>query len=218
VVQAFYPVAIYSLQDSQTPRTASQSAALPASQRRIEVVVGVVFIVAIVASVVGAIALVFHYATKFGVPDNSKASITSAKTQTAYTNPKYGLTLTLPGEWHRDAISQYEYFCTLSNDDGLAARFRAFFPVINTTLDQYAEGFSYGFQSKGWTLVSDSQIEINGRAAHVLRFKRNSSARDAEVTLMRKWPVMYELLVTGPHDSSAWSSITDALPQSIDVK
>ena len=99
--------------------------------------------------------------------------------------------------------------------EGLTAGFRPFFPVLGSS-DQFVEGFSRVFANQGWTLVSDSRTEIRGRTGHIARFEKNFS--EVELVVVNKGPVMYELLITGSRDSSKWSRITDALPQSIEVK
>jgi hypothetical protein len=73
---------------------------------------------------------------------------------------------------------------------------------------------------QGWTLVTDSPIEINGRAGRTMRLQKNVSGTDEnlQATMVKEWPAIYLLTIIGPRDSSAWSGITDALSQSIEVK
>jgi hypothetical protein len=127
-------------------------------------VVGVILIVAIVAFVLGAGALVYHYVAKFGVPDDSHSSVTVTETQSAsenisitktqtvkmtvtkrqtvYMSPKYDLTLKLPGKWQLIERSRYVNLSTLMSDDGFTARFRPIFATLYTPVDGYAEPFA----------------------------------------------------------------------------
>jgi hypothetical protein len=210
-----YPVAIFTLNDSHTPPRPARSAPVATSESRAVVALGVSLAVIIGAVAISLFALIYSNIVKFATVDNSNSSVTVTEAQTTYTNPKYGVTLKLPAKWEQTDTPRYQDFCRLSGNDGLFARFRPFFPMLASP-DQFAEGFTSAFVKQGWTLVSDSRTEINGRTGHITRFEKNFA--QVEVVVVRKGPVMYELLISGSRRSSEWSRITDALPQSIEVK
>lgn len=210
-----YPVAIFTLNDSRTPPRPPRSAPIATSESRSVVALGVSLAVIIAAVAIGLFALIYSNVVKFATVDNSNSSFTITETQTTYTNPKYGVTLRLAGKWESADSPRYQDFCRLSGSDGLSARLRPIFPVLASP-DQFAAGFSGVFVKQGWTLVSDSRTQIHGRAGRILRFEKNFT--EVELVVVRKGPVLYELLISGMSDSSEWPRITDALPQSIEVK
>lgn len=180
-------------------------------------VVGMTVVVIIVALAASSFLFIKNYVGKFVVLDDSQSSLAVGEIQTVYTNPKYGVTLTLPGKWQRVSL-QYRTFCDLSDGQGLFAMFSPMFPAPSATVDQDAEILKQSYMNRNhWQLVSDSRTEMNGRAARIVRFQTNSG-RDVELAMVKKWPVLYTLLIMGPRDSSQWSGLTEAVPKLIEVK
>ena len=208
---------IFTLDNPRVPATPRQSAPVATQESRTVAAVGITAVIILIVSATAGVALLSRYVAKFATPDQSRGSITFTGTETVFTNPDYGLTVKLPGTW-RLGDSDVKYFCTLVEDGGLSAKPRPIFPMIYTTPDQYADAVDQVFLKRGWTMVSDSEAKINGRDGHIIRFEKNSLARVAEIVVVKKWLVMYELLVVGPNDSKEWPRITDALAESIEVK
>lgn len=209
---------IFTLDNSRVPPPPRHSGPIATQESRTVAAVGITVVVIIVALAAGSFLLIKNYVGKFVVLDNSQSSVAVGEIQTVYTNPKYGVTLTLPGKWHQ-VPPPYRSFCTLSGGNGFFAMFWPIFPAPGATVDQDAEMLKQSYLKRGrWTLVSDSRTDINGRAGRILRFQTNSRGGDLQLTIVKKWPVVYALAINGPHDSSEWPGITDALQQSIEVK
>lgn len=208
---------IFTLDNSRMPPTPRQSTPIATQESRTVALVGITVVVIIVALAASAFLFIKNYVGKFVALDDSQSSLTVGEIQTVYTNPKYGVTLTLPGKWQK-VFLQYRTLCNLSDGKGLFAMFSPMFPAPSATVDQDAEILKQSYLNRNHLkLVSDSRIEINGRAARIMRFQTNSG-RDLELAVVKKWPVLYTLVITGPRESSEWSGLTDALPKSIEVK
>ena len=218
MIQAAKVMPIFTLSGSRTPPPPSPSSAPATSESRTVAVVGIAVVVILAAIAIGAITYVRSFAAKFKTLDDSQSSFSATETQTVYTNPKYGVTLKLPGKWRR-VRPPFKSFCTLASSSGMSAMFWPIFPAPGANVDQDAQIIAQGYTRQGrWTMESDSVVEVNGRRGRKMRFQTNFAGQELEMVVVKKWPVLYALAITAPRDSDDWSEIEDALPQSMEVK
>jgi|GEM_PF-5194605 hypothetical protein len=207
---------------------------LPASprdknDRKLVIIVISAVIVLFVGSVAGAAGLWVHYAAKFNKIDKthevpSSDTSRAGDLSTIYTNPAYGVTLKLPGQWRR-ARAPFRSFCTLagSPDGGLTRLYAMFWPIFTgapASVDTESNMIAAGYRrNAGWTLLGSESIQINGRDARMLRFSIPQGNAELALIVVNKWPATYALAVTGPSNApDAWQRLRAALPQSIEIK
>ncbi|MGA2509307.1 MAG: hypothetical protein ABSG27_03690 [Candidatus Acidiferrales bacterium] len=183
----------------------------------------VVALAIVVAGFVSAGIMLVRYASKFGSMDRTHESLSWEPNQgdavsTTYANPKYGVTLKLPGRWEFSPTPT-KYLCHLLSSDGFNAVFELDFPVLTPSVDSDAAMVARRYEGRdGWTLDSEESLEVSGLPAHVLR---TTSPRKIgiNVLLVKKWPLVYGLDVAGPADAAdEWQRLRAALPQSIEIK
>jgi hypothetical protein len=144
---------------------------------------------------------------------------------TVYTNSPGGVTLKLPGMW--DSINPPQpmepdlahRYCLLSAHDGSIAVFWPIFPDPRLSLDSDASRMVTRFSGSNYfTLEGQRDLMINGKPAKELRFAYQGN-NEYRMILVRKWPALYLLAVTGSADSKdTWKRIEDALPDSLEIQ
>lgn len=197
-------------------------------------------ILAVFAAVVGLRAW-SRYSQKFTEVDHSADSITTRSSEpvrlesspsstypiafeTVYKNAKSGVTLTLPGLWRRTSASQItkpdaaHRFCILDSQDGLDLMFWPQFPDLLPSLDADASVLRKNSAARGFIERGERELEIRGNKAKELKFFVPSSRFNLNLVIIRKWPVLYVLAITGSAQSqAAWQGVEKALPVAVDI-
>jgi len=75
------------------------------------------------------------------------------------------------------------------------------------------------FVSGGFKTKSRRELSVRGRAASVLEFKTPDGKVDMDVLLVRKWPVIYMVSITGSETGDAsWKQVADSLSESVEIR
>jgi hypothetical protein len=71
--------------------------------------------------------------------------------------------------------------------------------------------------ANGFRLKLESEILVGSEKAALREFLSPDNQTSLNTLLLRKWPVLYILAVSGPRDGSAWK-VKDGLAQSVELK
>jgi hypothetical protein len=199
------------------------------SDRKI-VFVLICLVIVVVMSCAGTAAFLWiHYSARYTNIDKSRETLSFDLDQsqapfTTYTNPPYGVTLTLPGRWAR-IRPPINCFVTLGGSpDSGATHFDAmFWPVftgVPSQVDTQAQLISAAYSvAAGWKLEKSESMEINGRYARVMSFATQQRNLSLTLVVLNKGSVTYSLVLVGPSNApDAWRQLEDALPNAIAVQ
>ncbi len=194
----------------------------------------------VLAAVVG-LRMWTHYSRKFGEIDHSADSITTSASQpvplesspdpsyriafeTVYKNANSGVTLRLPGIWRKANAPQItkpdaaHRFCILDSQEGLDLMFWPQFPDLLPSLDADADVLRKNYAAGGFVVRGQRELEIRGKKAKELKFFVPSGGLNLNLVIIRKWPVLYVLAITGSLQSqAAWERVESALPEAVDI-
>jgi len=206
-----------------TCRAAPQFAAPYQTNRRSAFIIISIALLIVVAGFAFSGVLFVRYAGKFTRMDRSHESLSQEGApgdvlHTVYTNPAYGVTLTLPGAWV-PSKHPTPYLCHLVAFTRFNAVLEADFPVLTPSVDSDASLVAKRYEmNQGWTLKGEESTSVSGFPAHVLHLTTSRGA-DVDLMMVKKWPIIYALSVAGPSaDSEHWKMVRDALAQSISLK
>ncbi len=157
-------------------------------------------------------------APNYRIIDQSETKLHMHDGQTFYDNPKYGVTLHLPGAWlpHQAAANQ---FCHLYNRDDAA---EAVFLLPNRTLDGYTGELRRVLRSDPQFEVDAYEtLEVRGSAARRLVYRRINAegvALRRAMLVVKKGLSAYVVMVTAlqPEEES-WKRLVNRLPQSLEL-
>jgi len=190
--------------------------------RRNLVVTVIVGVSAFVMLAVATVVFLARYSGKFLQADKTRESLSwdgapGEILRTTYTNPAYGLTLKLPGQW-LPSKTPTRFLCHLVGFGRFHAVLETDFPVLTASIDQDANLVARRYETaQGWTLNSDEPTHVSGLPAHMLRLTTPRGV-DVDLMLVKRWPVDYGLSVAGPAgDSDDWQRIRQALPPSLEI-
>ncbi len=194
----------------------------------------------VLAAVVGLRAW-SRYSRKFSEIDHSADSITTSASQpvrlestpnpsyriafeTVYKNATRGVTLRLPGMWRKANAPQItkpdaaHRFCILDSQEGLDLMFWPQFPDLLPSLDADADVLRKNYAAGGFIVRGQRELEIRGKKAKELEFFVPSGGLNLNLVIIRKWPVLYVLAITGsPQSQAAWERVENALPEAVDI-
>ncbi len=145
--------------------------------------------------------------------------------ETTYSNAPSGVTLILPGMWRKANFGEVtnpalsHRFCILSSDFGFDVMFWPLFPDPRLSLASDAERMVARFSASGtFAFESQRDLTIHGLPAKELSFLYNSRIK-FKMILVRKWPALYLLSVSGSPDATdSWKRVEDALPNSLEIR
>ena len=181
-----------------------------------------------------------RYSRKISEVDHSADSITTSASQplrlessprpsyqtafeTVYKNAKTGVTLRLPGVWRKVSAPQItkpdvaHRFCILDSQDGLDLMFWPQ-PDLLPSLDADADFLRKNYGAGGYIVRGQRDLEIRAKKAKELEFFVPSSGLNLNLVIIRKWPVLYVLAITGsPQSQTAWERVENALPEAVDI-
>jgi hypothetical protein len=182
-----------------------------------------------------------RYSRKFSEVDHLADSITTSASQpvrvesspdpsyrvafeTVYKNANSGVTLRLPGVWRKadapqitkpDAVHR---FCILASQEGLDLMFWPQFPDLLPSLGADADVLRKNYAAGGFILRGQRELEIRGKRAKELEFFVPSGGLNLNLVIIRKWPVLYVLAITGsPQSQAAWERVENARPEAVDI-
>jgi hypothetical protein len=191
--------------------------------RRNLLVTVIVGVIAFAMLAVGTVVVLFRYSSKFLQADKTRESLSwdgapGEILHTTYTNPAYGLTLKLPGQW-LPSKTPTKFLCHLVGFGRFHAVLETDFPVFTSSVDGDAALVARRYETaQGWTLNSDEPARVSGLPARVLRLTTPRGV-DVDLVLVKRWPVVYGLSVAGPAgDSDDWQRVRQALPQSLEIR
>lgn len=162
--------------------------------------------------------------TDYTAIDQSQSSFRTTEVGFEYHNPKYGVTVRLPGAWHT-VETKPPHFCDLENNAGMIASFSAYHYFLN--LEEYASNFKQNMLADGrYKSEGESDIEVSGTHGKQLGF-RNVNTGDLVVVLtLKKRVTVYMLTVIFLHpevgevnagDKSQREKVLAELPQAVQV-
>ena len=110
-------------------------------------------------------------------------------------------------------------FCILSSNYDFTVMFCPLFPDPRFSLASDAERMVTRFSgSNGFMYESQRDLTIHGMPAKELNFLVNSKI-EFRMILVRKWPALYLLAVSGSPDAmDSWKRVEDALPNSLEIQ
>ncbi len=199
------------------------------ADRKIVVVLICLVIVVVMGCAGTAAFLWIHYSARYTNIDKSHETLSfdlgqSPTPVTTYTNPPYGVALTLPGKWAR-VRPPMNCFVTLGGSpDSGATHFDAmFWPVftgVPSQVDTQAQIISAAYSvAAGWKLEKSEAMQINGRYARVMSFATQQHNLSLTLVVLNKGSVTYSLVLVGPSDApDAWQQLEGALPNAITVQ
>ena len=174
--------------------------------------------------VVGAALYWFHYIQKYGNIDRSGETLSfdydpHQNISTTYSNPKYGVSLTLPGNWSRIGVASNAFVGLADAPPRTSPRFLVIlepaFTGIPLSVDAEASSLAsrYAKLARG-TLERIERISINGRNARVLYFSGDAANRTVRMAVFDRGPIAYILIIYGPTDATArWQYLDSILPR-----
>jgi hypothetical protein len=196
------------------------------SDRKVIFTVVVLLIVFFLFIVSGAAFYWFHYIQKYGNIDRSGETLSfdydpHQNISTTYSNPKYGVSLTLPGNWSRIGVASHAFVGLADAPPRTSPRFLVVlepaFTGVPLSVDAEANSLAgrYAKLARG-TLEKIERTSINGRDARVLSFSGDAANRTVRMAVFDRGPIAYILIIYGPTDATArWQYLDSMLPQSI---
>jgi len=127
--------------------------------------------------------------------------------ETVYKNARSGVTLRLPGLWRNVSAPQINkthadpqfYICRAQ--DGLDLMFWPQFPDLLPSLDADVDVLRKNYAAGNFILRGQRELEIRGKKAKELDFFVPAGGLKLNLVIIRKWPVMYVLAITGAQQS-----------------
>ena len=108
-------------------------------------------------------------------------------------------------------------FCILDSQDGLDLMFWPQ-PDLLPSLDADADFLRKNYAAGGYIVRGQRELEIRAKKAKELEFFVPSSGLNLNLVIIRKWPVLYVLAITGsPQSQTAWERVENALPEAVDI-
>lgn len=196
------------------------------SDRKVIFTVVVLLIVFSIFIVGGAAFYWFHYIQKYANIDRSGETLSfdydpHQDISTTYSNPKYGVSLTLPGDWSRIGVASNAFVGLADAPPRTSPRFLVMlepaFTGVPLSVDAEANSLAgrYAKLARG-TLERIERTSINGRDARVLYFSGDAANRTVRMAVLDRGPIAYILIIYGPTDATArWQYLDSILPQSV---
>ena len=198
------------------------------SDGRIIRVIIVSVVIVIVGAAGAAISYWIHFSRKYANIDHSSETLSvtfdGKDTSTNYSNPKYGISLKLPGHWDRIGVNRNAFVGLADAPPRTSPRFlvmfQSAFTGVPVPID--SEASSIAGRYVGFQAVKLERIErttIGGRDARVLHFTDDAHNRTFRIAVLENGPVAYILIILGPTDATArWQYLDSVLPQMIKVQ
>jgi len=155
---------------------------------------------------------------------NENGGTINFRSESIYKNSKSGVTLKLPGNWGLlsgkgvDKPDPAHRFCVLGTRSGLSAMFWPNYPEYLPSLSADATFIRRNSEANGIKLNKETEVLVGGREAVFLEFLLPDKKTSLKMLLVRKWPALYILAMSGPEDGGAWEEVLAGLPQSIEIK
>jgi hypothetical protein len=179
----------------------------------------------VVGSVGGVMGYWIHFSKKYGHIDRSRETLSLnldklQNVSTTYSNPPYGVSLTLPGNWRRVNVPN-QSFVGLADGTGVTPHFNVLFQPTFTGFPIPTDKEANVLAARTATILGarlqrTDHTTINGREAAILRFANDARKESFNVVVVDKGPVAYTLIILGPTAATdRWQYLDAMLPQSI---